>query len=119
MYITCVGVTVGDIGPKLGYFGMDNGFLRLNNVRIPRDQMLMRYSKVSSGNHCIVVLCMCACMRACVRVRVRARARVCVCVCMRACVCVRVCACVCVHKRVREREKKERGLHTNALITLK
>jgi acyl-CoA oxidase len=44
---TCIGVTVGDIGPKLGYFGMDNGFLRLNNVRIPRDQMLMRYSKVS------------------------------------------------------------------------
>jgi acyl-CoA oxidase len=44
---TCVGVTVGDIGPKLGWFGIDNGFLRLNNVRIPRDQMLMRYSKVS------------------------------------------------------------------------
>ena len=38
---------MGDIGPKLGCFGLDNGFLRLNNVRIPRDQMLMRYSKVS------------------------------------------------------------------------
>lgn len=41
------GITVGDIGPKLGYFGMDNGFLKLDKVRIPRDQMLMRYSKVT------------------------------------------------------------------------
>lgn len=41
-----LGVTVGDIGPKFGYFGMDNGFLRLNHVRIPRDQMLMKYSQV-------------------------------------------------------------------------
>ena len=40
------GITVGDIGPKLGYLGMDNGFLKLDNVRIPRDQMLMKYSKV-------------------------------------------------------------------------
>jgi len=41
------GVKVGDIGPKFGYFGMDNGFLQLDNVRIPRDQMLMKYSKVA------------------------------------------------------------------------
>ena len=27
---------------------MDNGFLRLTNVRIPRDQMLMKYTKVQS-----------------------------------------------------------------------
>ena len=40
------GITVGDIGPKLGYLGMDNGFLKLDHVRIPRDQMLMKYSKV-------------------------------------------------------------------------
>ena len=42
----CAGVTVGDIGPKFGYFGMDNGFLRMDHVRIPRDQMLMKYSQV-------------------------------------------------------------------------
>ena len=42
----CVGVKVGDIGPKFGYKGMDNGFLQLTNVRIPRDQMLMKYTKV-------------------------------------------------------------------------
>ncbi|XP_025091952.1 peroxisomal acyl-coenzyme A oxidase 1-like [Pomacea canaliculata] len=40
------GVTVGDIGNKFGYAGIDNGFLRLNNVRIPRENMLMRYAKV-------------------------------------------------------------------------
>jgi acyl-CoA oxidase len=40
------GIQVGDIGPKFGYFGMDNGFLRLDNVRIPRDQMLMKYAQV-------------------------------------------------------------------------
>lgn len=41
------GIKVGDIGPKFGYFGMDNGYLELNHVRIPRDQMLMKYAKVA------------------------------------------------------------------------
>ena len=41
------GIKVGDIGPKFGFFGMDNGYLELRNVRIPRDQMLMKYAKVS------------------------------------------------------------------------
>ncbi|KAK6960144.1 peroxisomal acyl-coenzyme A oxidase 1-like isoform X1 [Biomphalaria glabrata] len=40
------GVTVGDIGQKFGYGAMDNGFLRLDNVRIPRENMLMRYAQV-------------------------------------------------------------------------
>ncbi|KAK3759079.1 hypothetical protein RRG08_010693 [Elysia crispata] len=40
------GVTVGDIGPKFGYAAMDNGFLSLNKVRVPRENMLMRYSQV-------------------------------------------------------------------------
>ncbi|XP_066268563.1 peroxisomal acyl-coenzyme A oxidase 1-like isoform X1 [Branchiostoma lanceolatum] len=40
------GVTVGDIGPKFGYDVMDNGFLALNNVRIPRENMLMKHSRV-------------------------------------------------------------------------
>lgn len=40
------GITVGDIGMKFGsgaYNSMDNGVLRFDNVRIPRDQMLMRW----------------------------------------------------------------------------
>lgn len=39
-------VTVGDIGVKFGnggYNTMDNGFLRFDHVRIPRENMLMRY----------------------------------------------------------------------------
>ncbi|KAF3668201.1 hypothetical protein T459_00658 [Capsicum annuum] len=44
------GVTVGDIGMKFGngaYNSMDNGVLRFDHVRIPRDQMLMRVSQVT------------------------------------------------------------------------
>ncbi|KAL1916503.1 uncharacterized protein VTP21DRAFT_5694 [Calcarisporiella thermophila] len=36
-----------DIGPKVGMMRIDNGFARFCNHRIPRDYMLMRYSKVS------------------------------------------------------------------------
>ncbi|KAJ8020870.1 Peroxisomal acyl-coenzyme A oxidase 1 [Holothuria leucospilota] len=41
------GVELGDIGPKLGFSNIDNGFLRLNHVRVPRDHMCMRYSQVA------------------------------------------------------------------------
>ncbi|EOA26709.1 hypothetical protein CARUB_v10022793mg [Capsella rubella] len=44
------GITVGDIGMKFGngaYNSMDNGFLMFDHYRIPRDQMLMRLSKVT------------------------------------------------------------------------
>lgn len=34
------GVFVGDIGPKLGFSTVDNGFLRLNRVRVPRSALL-------------------------------------------------------------------------------
>ncbi|MBA0789580.1 hypothetical protein Gotri_027378 [Gossypium trilobum] len=40
------GITVGDIGMKFGsgaYNSMDNGLLRFDHVRIPRNQMLMRF----------------------------------------------------------------------------
>ena len=40
------GIKVGDIGPKFGYNGVDNGFLSFNHVRVPLDNMLMRFSKV-------------------------------------------------------------------------
>lgn len=38
---------VGDIGPKFGFDEVDNGYLKLENVRIPRENMLMKYAKVS------------------------------------------------------------------------
>lgn len=53
------GVETGDIGPKIGYNNMDNGFARFDNVRIPRRNMAMRfatvdedgkYSKVQGGS---------------------------------------------------------------------
>ncbi|XP_062853905.1 peroxisomal acyl-coenzyme A oxidase 1 isoform X2 [Trichomycterus rosablanca] len=40
------GVTVGDIGPKFGFDEVDNGFLKLDNIRIPLENMLMKYAKV-------------------------------------------------------------------------
>ena len=39
-------VHVGDIGPKLGYNTMDNGFLLFNKVKIPHENMLNRFSGV-------------------------------------------------------------------------
>jgi alkylation response protein AidB-like acyl-CoA dehydrogenase len=43
------GVTVGDIGPKLGTDSNDNGYLRLDHVRVPRDHMLMGFAKARSS----------------------------------------------------------------------
>jgi len=40
------GVETGDIGPKIGYNNMDNGFAKFNNVRIPRRNMAMRFATV-------------------------------------------------------------------------
>ncbi|CAG9796941.1 unnamed protein product [Diatraea saccharalis] len=40
------GIKVGEIGAKLGMNGTNNGFLGFDHVRIPRDHMLMKNSKV-------------------------------------------------------------------------
>uniref|UniRef100_A0A3B5ADB2 Acyl-coenzyme A oxidase n=2 Tax=Stegastes partitus TaxID=144197 RepID=A0A3B5ADB2_9TELE len=45
-HIPLPGIVVGDIGPKFGFHEVDNGYLKLENVRIPRENMLMKYSKV-------------------------------------------------------------------------
>ncbi|KAK3722780.1 hypothetical protein LTR37_002352 [Vermiconidia calcicola] len=39
-------IHIGDIGPKFGYNTMDNGFLLFNNVKIPHDGMLAKFSRV-------------------------------------------------------------------------
>ena len=41
------GIEAGDIGPKIGFHSKDNGYLRFNNVRIPKKNMLRRYISVS------------------------------------------------------------------------
>ncbi|KAM4664617.1 peroxisomal acyl-coenzyme A oxidase 1 isoform 1-T1 [Discoglossus pictus] len=40
------GVVVGDIGPKFGFDETDNGFLKFDHFRIPRENMLMKYAQV-------------------------------------------------------------------------
>jgi acyl-CoA oxidase len=40
------GITVGDVGEKLGYNAVDNGFVNFNQVRIPRTNMLSRFVEV-------------------------------------------------------------------------
>mmetsp|Transcript_28734 Transcript_28734/g.51136 ORF Transcript_28734/g.51136 Transcript_28734/m.51136 type:complete len:644 (-) Transcript_28734:26-1957(-) len=41
------GIEVGDIGPKFGYQTMDNGYLALHTVRIPRKNLLARFGRVN------------------------------------------------------------------------
>lgn len=40
------GIDIGDIGKKIGLQGVNNGYLGLTNVRIPRTNMLMKNAKV-------------------------------------------------------------------------
>ena len=42
------GIDIGEIGKKMGMYGVNNGFLGLNNVRVPRTNMLMRNAQVLS-----------------------------------------------------------------------
>jgi len=45
-YMPMKGVECGDMGPKIGYNMKNNGWATFNQVRIPRDSMLMKYVKV-------------------------------------------------------------------------
>ena len=40
------GVKTGDLGPKFGYTSKDNGWATFDNIRIPRDHMLMGLASV-------------------------------------------------------------------------
>jgi len=42
------GITVGELGPKAGRGGLDNGFIQFTAVKVPRENMLMRWSKLSA-----------------------------------------------------------------------
>jgi hypothetical protein len=41
------GIESGDIGPKVGFVKVDNGYLKINNVEIPKENMLSRYVQVN------------------------------------------------------------------------
>ncbi|KAG0716699.1 Peroxisomal acyl-coenzyme A oxidase 1 [Chionoecetes opilio] len=43
---TLPGITLGEIGPRLGLNSQDNGYLRFDHYRIPRTNLLMRHSQV-------------------------------------------------------------------------
>ena len=40
------GIKSGFLGPKLGFADKDNGWMTMDNVRIPRNQMLQKFKKV-------------------------------------------------------------------------
>jgi len=40
------GVTLGDCGPKIGFQGIDNGFIGFRNYRINKESLLDRFSQV-------------------------------------------------------------------------
>ena len=41
------GLTIGDMGPKIGLEGIDNGFMQFNNYRISKDALMNRNVKIS------------------------------------------------------------------------
>lgn len=41
------GITLGDCGRKMALDGIDNGFIIFNNVRIPRVNLLNRFSDIT------------------------------------------------------------------------
>ncbi|PVZ99193.1 hypothetical protein BB558_004798 [Smittium angustum] len=43
------GISIGDIGKKMGRDQIDNGWIQFTNVRIPRSYMLMKHTKVSAS----------------------------------------------------------------------
>jgi len=54
--ITCCvisGITIGEIGPKLGLNSVNNGYLGFNKVGIPRDHTLMKNAQVPEIFLCI------------------------------------------------------------------
>ncbi|EDK44752.1 fatty-acyl coenzyme A oxidase [Lodderomyces elongisporus] len=48
------GVTVGDIGAKMGRDGIDNGWIQFSSVRIPRFFMLQKFCKVDRDGDVIL-----------------------------------------------------------------
>ncbi|XP_063700828.1 probable peroxisomal acyl-coenzyme A oxidase 1 [Culicoides brevitarsis] len=47
------GIQIGEIGAKLGFNTVNNGYLGFKNVRIPREQMLMKNAKITEDGEFI------------------------------------------------------------------
>jgi acyl-CoA oxidase len=50
----CQGIEVGDLGPKMGFNGTDNGFLAFSKYRIPRNALLGRFWDIDSNGDGVV-----------------------------------------------------------------
>ena len=50
-FMPCQGVTCGDMGPKFGYMSKNNGWLHMDNVRIPRENLFMKYTRVDKDGN--------------------------------------------------------------------
>ena len=46
LLLLLAGMETRHVGPQFGFKGVDNGYLKMNNVHIPRQQMLMKYAQV-------------------------------------------------------------------------
>lgn len=51
----CDGVTIEDMGAKMGCNGVDNGKLRFHNVRVPRSSLLDATSKLNDKVDSIIL----------------------------------------------------------------
>jgi acyl-CoA oxidase len=45
------GMTINDMGVKFGLNGVDNAALKFNNVRIPRENMMNKFSDVDEAGN--------------------------------------------------------------------
>ena len=50
------GITIGDLGVKIGDNSNDTGFMSINNVRIPRTHILSKYETVTKEGKLVTVL---------------------------------------------------------------
>ena len=51
-HVVLEGITIGDCGPKKGLNAIDNGYMILDNVKVPRKFLLGKYGSIdSSGNY--------------------------------------------------------------------
>jgi alkylation response protein AidB-like acyl-CoA dehydrogenase len=46
LFFPLAGIKIGEIGTKLGMNATNNGYLGFDNVRIPREHMLMKNAQV-------------------------------------------------------------------------
>jgi acyl-CoA oxidase len=48
---TLKGLEIGDIGPKLGFKGVDNGYMKFTDFELPINALLARYITVDENGN--------------------------------------------------------------------